>query len=98
MEGLKYDGGKLPMNLLPFDALEAVARVLGHGAVKYGPNNWQALENAEERYEAALIRHLSAHKKGEVTDPESGLSHLAHMACNALFLLHFQEEKAKHTS
>src|SRR5712691_1112845 len=39
--GLKYDGEKLPLHLLPFDSLEAVAQVLEHGRVKYDANNWR---------------------------------------------------------
>jgi hypothetical protein len=93
MEGRKDDKEKLMMNLLPFEALEAVSRVLTIGAKKYAPNDWQLVENAEERYTTALLRHLSAYKKGESIDPDSGLSHLSHVACNALYLLWFDEKK-----
>ena len=89
-EGMKFDEGKAPMNLLPFDSLEAVAKVLDYGARKYAPNNWQLVDNGIERYSAALLRHLSAFLQGESLDKESGLSHLSHVACNALFLVHFE--------
>lgn len=65
-------------------ALLEVARVLTFGAAKYGPNNWQNVKPFADRYYAALLRHLFA---SEHVDPESGLSHLAHAACCALFLL-----------
>ncbi len=68
-------------------AMHAVAKVLTFGASKYGPNNWQRLNDFSERYYAAVLRHLFAYGGGEATDPESGLPHLAHAACGALFLL-----------
>ena len=92
-EGKKLDNEKIRMDLLPFESLEAVAEVLTFGAKKYCDNNWQKVENAESRYLAALLRHLSAYKQGKKNDPESGLSHLSHAACNALFLVWFEEKK-----
>lgn len=89
--GRKDDSSKLQMNLLPWDALEEVAKVLTVGAKKYAPDNWRIVPDAVERYESALVRHLAAYKKGEDLDPEDGLSHLAHLACNALFLVSFRE-------
>jgi hypothetical protein len=68
-------------------AMLEVARVLTFGASKYGANNWQTLANFTDRYYAAILRHLFAHGGGETKDPESGLPHLAHAACGALFLL-----------
>jgi len=95
--GIKQDGEKLAMNLLPFESLEAVAEVLTFGAKKYSPDNWKYVKNGIERYEAALLRHLTAHKKGEIIDPDSQCTHLACMACSALFLVWFQlqEEEVK---
>lgn len=83
--GRKDDGGKLRVDLLPFAALEEVSRVLMHGAAKYGENNWRGVSRA--RYFAATLRHLFAYAKGEETDPESSLPHLAHAACSLLFML-----------
>jgi hypothetical protein len=42
------------------------------------------------RPESAGYRHLTAWSMGENTDPETGLSHLAHAACNMLFLLAYE--------
>jgi hypothetical protein len=83
--GLKYDDGKLRWDLLPYDAIEKVVEILTYGANKYEANNWQEVESS--RYEAAMMRHFVAYMKGEKRDFESGFTHLAHMACNALFLL-----------
>jgi hypothetical protein len=83
----KFDGGKLRYSLLPIGCVESVVQVLEYGANKYGANNWQGLENFEDRYYDALMRHLAAYRAGEQCDHESGLPHLAHAACNVVFLL-----------
>jgi hypothetical protein len=57
------------------------------GAKKYARDGWKSLPDFENRYLAALIRHLVAYQNGEFTDPESGLPHLAHVLTNATFLL-----------
>ena len=84
----KADGGKINPDLLfagmP-DALKAVAAVLSYGAQKYEAHSWKRVDMA--RYEAALGRHMLDRKAGELFDKESGLLHLAHEACNILFLL-----------
>lgn len=86
MEGLKFDTGKLRWDLLPLECIEDCVKVLTMGANKYAPNNWQKVEGANERYYAALLRHLSAWRQGEEIDPESGVSHLGHIMCNVIFL------------
>ena len=91
MAGEKYDGGKLRMDLLPFGPVEEIVKVLTFGAKKYSDNNWMIVPDAVKRYEAAMLRHISAYKRGEELDPESGLKHLAHAGCCLLFLLHFSE-------
>lgn len=92
--GLKYDKGKPRTDLLLYGvphALEEVSCILGFGAEKYAAHSWKTVPDAAERYLAALQRHILAHCKGEIVDPESGRSHLAHAACNALFILELQE-------
>jgi hypothetical protein len=91
-EGAKYDEGKLRWGLLPWSSVEDVVRVLMYGAEKYEDNSWQRVENGQERYLDALTRHLVEIQKGHVTDSESGLSHMSHVACNALFLLYLMEQ------
>lgn len=90
--GQKYDSGKLLFSLLTRGLaapLRAVAAVLTYGAIKYSPGGWRDVPDARRRYEDALDRHLNAWKMGEQFDEESGLHHLAHAACNTLFLLWF---------
>jgi hypothetical protein len=90
MKAKKFNMGKNRLDLLPFDALEEIGKVLTYGAKKYAPDAWRKVPNAKTRYEAALLRHLSAYKRGEQFDEESGLSHISHAACNALFLIYFE--------
>lgn len=61
-----------------------MASVLTLGAVKYSDNNWQ--KGSEDRYIGALHRHLSNHQQGELSDPESKLPHMVHVAVNAMFI------------
>ena len=93
--GQKFDNGKLRYSLIPPILLESVASVLTFGAIKYAPNSWQSVPNAQERYLDALYRHLEAYRSGIPTDTDSGLSHLAHAACNIAFLLHFEGDTCK---
>ena len=60
-------------------------------STKSGRGNWDKVEDHENRYMDAALRHLNAHRRGEVTDSESGESHLAHAACCILFMLDKQE-------
>lgn len=85
-EGRKFDGGKPRLELLPGDALLEVSKVLAFGARKYGDRNWEQ-GMSWGRVVGALLRHLFAWFGGEDKDPETGLNHTAHVACNALFLL-----------
>jgi hypothetical protein len=85
--GRKDDNGKIRMDLIPMKAVQEIAKVLTFGADKYGSNNWQNVAPFESRYYAALLRHLTAWRAGEVLDPETGLAHLAHAGCCLLFLL-----------
>lgn len=86
MPGIKHDQHKVRMDLLPPDALWAVAEVLTFGAGKYGDRNWeQGMEHG--RLLAALERHKNAHERGEDYDEETKLLHLAHAACCSLMVL-----------
>ena len=84
---MKFDDGKIPFELLPEDALEAVARVLRFGAKKYAARNWEKGILFSRLY-GALRRHgVAWFQKREDLDPETGEPHLAHLACEALFAL-----------
>mgnify|MGYP004443701135 FL=1 len=81
--------GKLMWELLPLPLLEEVVKVYTAGAQKYGPNQWQNLDNGYQRYKAALLRHLVEYEKGNPTDVDTGCLHLAQVAWNALAMLYF---------
>lgn len=85
--GRKDDQGKPRYDLIPPEALHQVVLVLTSGANRYGDDNWRHVTGLRRRYFAAAMRHLWAWWRGEDTDPDSGLSHLAHAACCVLFLL-----------
>jgi hypothetical protein len=91
-EGRKDDDGKLPWHLLPFDALEEVAKVLRFGAKKYAPRNWEK-GMAWHRLARGALGHVISWFGGQDNDEESGLSHLAHAACCVLFLLAYTLRK-----
>lgn len=88
-KGRKDDAAKPDMVLVPPDAFVAVARVFTAGAVKYQDrsDNWSRVEEGRDRYASALLRHFCAWRLGEQADPETGESHLAHLAACALILL-----------
>lgn len=93
IRGLKFDKDKLRWDLLPIDMIEKVVEVLTLGSVKYGDNNWQLVANGNERYYAAIMRHLVEWRKGNRLDNESGIDHMAHVICNAIFLMYFDDKK-----
>lgn len=79
--------GKPRWELIPLDAVEEIVKVYTMGADKYAPNAWKGIPDAYDRYKAALLRHITAYDRGERLDKESGLSHLAHAAWNAIAIL-----------
>ncbi len=96
---VKYDDGKTDWSLLPFEALEEVVKVMEYGKTKYSAHNWSSGEGFKySRVFNASMRHLLSFMRGEDKDPETGLSHIAHCACNILFLLHFIKFKDKYNN
>lgn len=83
--GSKDDAEKPRTDLLPFGAIIEVAHVMTFGAKKYAPHNWKGL--SATRLFGAALRHGFAWAMGEDNDPETGRSHLAHMAACVLMVL-----------
>ena len=94
---LKFDEDKPMMHLVPLVAVEAVAKVMTFGAKKYAPDGWKSVPNAVDRYNSAMLRHMAALQGGELIDPDSGLPHSDHVACNALFLSYFHHKEINKT-
>lgn len=89
----KYDGGKPRPSLVPPALIRGVDAIREFGTARYGnPDNWRNVEAS--RYWDALLRHvLAAWDNWEAVDPESGMPHLWHIACNAGFLMQYMEEE-----
>lgn len=91
-KAMKFDSDKAPLDLIPYEAQEEIAKVLGFGAKKYARGNFtKGLEYS--RLIAAALRHLNQFNSGEDKDPESGLSHIAHAGCMIAFLLYMEKNK-----
>ena len=86
----KFDGDKPMMDLVPLSSVYAVSQVLTFGAKKYSANGWQDVPDARNRYNAAMLRHMTLVQDGEELDEDSGLPHADHIACNAMFLSWFR--------
>lgn len=96
--GAKLDAGKNRLGLVLGDfarALEQVGRVGTYGAQKYSAHGWIDVPDGVERYTDAMYRHLLKNASGEVMDLDTGLSHLAHAAWNALAVLDLEIRRAQ---
>lgn len=86
--GARYTEGKPDYSLMPLHLFEEVCHVWKHGEEKYRRWNWARGMAWSVPY-ACICRHLFAWYRGERNDPESGCSHLAHIVCNVIMLMHF---------
>lgn len=91
-EGIKNDQDKLRWELLPYDGIEEIVKILNFGAKKYDDRNWER-GMAWGRLYGALVRHITAWFMGQDKDPETGESHLAHAGCCILFLITYEKRK-----
>lgn len=83
-KALRYNDGKPKWNLVHFESLLPLVRVLEFGAKKYSPNNWKKPMDTGEILNS-MMRHLTALMDGEELDKESKLPHIGHLLCNAMF-------------
>jgi len=83
--GLRFNQGKLRYDLVDPSAHKDMVEVLTVGANKYKARNWSNGLSWTSVL-ASLKRHIAAMEAGEDYDPESGLLHIAHAACNVHFL------------
>lgn len=95
--GIKYDDNKpLAGDCLAIfgKAIMAIGECILKGQEKYPEiDNWKRVEDAERRYTNALIRHLIKHLTGIEKDKESGLTHIQHVAWNALAICELYLER-----
>ncbi len=66
---------------------EQIAEIYTKGAIKYGDDNWQLLENAKARCYSALRRH----NRDGINEDDFNIPHYAHMAWNAIALRWFEK-------
>ena len=99
--GVRYNGAKPKLSIVPPELEEAVAEVLWKSADvnggKYELHNWRNGLPLTETVDST-IRHLKAFvhcKHEDDLDPDSKLHHLKHAATNIAFLLHFVENDYK---
>lgn len=86
---------KSAVHLIDPDFIMGVGEVMRFGATKYAKHNWMRGMAWTEPYGAAL-RHLFKWALGEKLDPETGISHLHHAACNLMFLGYYEREAKKY--
>ena len=98
---MKFNEGKPKMHLVYTSFMESVARVRQFGIEKHGSSTGWKTTDVIDHIDAAL-RHITAYKSwligeamGEENDPESGLDHLAHAACNLMFEIERKLEESK---
>ncbi len=93
--GLRYNTDKVKLDLLSPIALIGTADVLTFGAKKYDDHNWRKGMKWSVCI-GSLLRHLIKFMAGEDLDPESGLPHIDHVACNAMFLQEYFRVQKKY--
>lgn len=91
-DGLKHDGGKPRLSLVPGEAIEAIGIVMTHGAEKYEEGSYRGVD--PKRYHDALMRHVCKWLKDPYGfDEDSHLPHLWHLITNAAFLCELEYDK-----
>ena len=88
--GVKKDEGKLRWSLLPWDAVQEVVKVLMFGAKKYDDRNWEKGMDWDRLFDADMRHKIDWWQYRETNASDSNIKHLAHMACDILFLLAYE--------
>jgi hypothetical protein len=81
--------------LIPWEAMDEIARVYNAGAEKYAAHNWRRGYEWSKSFSAAC-RHLFAFWRGQDRDPELGTLHLANAAFHLLGLITFSLNREKY--
>lgn len=95
----KADGGKLPLSKVPSQIVWDIALIRAYGYSKYGEgaDRWDEVEI--QRWRDAAYRHWLAYLEDpDSVDEESGLPHLAHLACNVSFLCALEKRRKRESS
>lgn len=91
-QGLRYNDNKPQWGLVDWDSLKPMVAVLEYGVKKYDAFNWKKGLPYVSTMES-MLRHIHSFMDGEDIDPESGLPHVGHILCNAMFLSYYYQYK-----
>jgi hypothetical protein len=91
-KGIRYDEGKVRLDLIPPEWVWGLGQVLTKGAEKYEVRNWEK-GMAWSRIVGSLLRHLYKFLAGNRYDKETGCHHMAMVAWNALALMSYDLRK-----
>ncbi len=75
--------GKLEYHRLPPEQLAGMAKIMNDGEASH-PIGYMDCNPVD--YWNALERHTMAIRRGELIDPDDGMSHALHVACNGMIL------------
>ncbi len=81
---MRFNEGKVDWTQMHYKSMEPMIRVLEFGARKYAKKNWMK-EMDPDQIMNSLQRHVAAIMDGEIIDSESGIAHMGHIQCNAMF-------------
>jgi hypothetical protein len=90
--GLRHDTGKPRFDLMPPEAMEALARHYEVGARKYQDRNWER-GMLWCRCFGSLMRHAWAWMRGDDFDQETGSHHMISAAWNCIALATYAMRK-----
>ncbi len=85
---------KTRWSLLPWGALNAVARLMTKSAEKHGDKSYETADVLE--YQNAAQRHLAAIAMGEMIDSDSSELHATCLSADALIMAYHHEKLLSH--
>lgn len=88
----RFNQGKIQWSQMDSVAMEPMIKVLMYGAQKYDRGNWTKACPKRLDLMDSLMRHSMKIIAGESTDPESGLPHIGHLMCNAMFYSYWEQK------
>lgn len=91
-QGTRHNEGKPKWSLVNYNSLVPMIRVLEWGAINYGIDNWKKGLDKKEILES-MQRHLASLMDGEELDSQTGLPHMAHIQCNAMFYNYMKDKE-----
>lgn len=87
-KGLRYNHGKVRVDLIPPEWVWGLAQVMTRGAIKYETRNWERGMSWSHCL-GSCLRHVFKFVCGERFDQETGCHHMALAAWNCLALMSY---------